>query len=108
MTQQSPSQRPRRFAREVLPGENAPQPVRDASLEGADAVLLRALPKTTIVLGLLTRAEGAGIDELIAVTGWLPHTTRAALTGLRKKGHTIIREKVDGVTRYMIKPEAGE
>jgi hypothetical protein len=29
-------------------------------------------------------------------TGWLPHTTRAALTGLRKRGYVIARERIDG------------
>ena len=29
----------------------------------------------------------------MTATGWLPHTTRAALTGLRKKGHVIEREQ---------------
>jgi hypothetical protein len=45
------------------------------------------------VIGLLGRAKGAGIEELVAVTGWLPHTTRAALTGLRKRGYTVERER---------------
>ncbi|MBU0832084.1 MAG: DUF3489 domain-containing protein, partial [Alphaproteobacteria bacterium] len=32
------------------------------------------------VLGLLRREEGASLDELVSATGWLPHSTRAALT----------------------------
>lgn len=56
--------------------------------------------KQALVKNLLTRGEGASLDELIAATGWLPHTTRAALTGLRKKGFAIDKTKVDGVTRY--------
>lgn len=58
--------------------------------------------KATIVLDLLCREKGATLAELIAVTGWLPHTTRAALTGLRKKGHDIIRAKRDGITFYAV------
>ena len=58
--------------------------------------------KTGKVLSLLKRTEGATLDELVEATGWLPHTTRAALTGLRKKGHAIQRTKVDGVSRYGI------
>jgi hypothetical protein len=58
--------------------------------------------KSALVLGLLQRPEGATLAELIAVTGWLPHTTRAALTGLRKKGHEIAKDKRDGVTRYTV------
>lgn len=58
--------------------------------------------KTSRVLALLSRTEGATLPELIEATGWLPHTTRAALTGLRKKGHTIERVKRDDVTCYRI------
>lgn len=39
---------------------------------------------------------------MVAVTGWLPHTARAVLSGLRKKGHAISKAKQDGVTRYSI------
>lgn len=56
--------------------------------------------KADKVLSLLKRTEGATLDDLVEATGWLPHTTRAALTGLRKKGHAIQRTKVDGVSRY--------
>ncbi|GGE98259.1 DUF3489 domain-containing protein [Sphingomonas prati] len=56
--------------------------------------------KIAMVARLLRRDDGASLDELIHVTGWLPHTTRAALTGLRKKGHAIIRSGETGATRY--------
>jgi hypothetical protein len=49
--------------------------------------------KLATVIDLLGRKRGAGIEELIAATGWLPHTTRAALTGLRKRGYTVERER---------------
>ena len=62
----------------------------------------KAPSKTTIVIGLLARGDGATLPELIAATGWLPHTTRAALTGIRKKGHVVERTKRDGVTCYRI------
>lgn len=58
--------------------------------------------KTAMVLGLLRREQGATLDELVAATGWLPHTTRAALTGLRKKGHGIDRGKRDDATCYRV------
>ena len=51
-----------------------------------------------MVIGLLVRGGGATLPELIDATGWLPHTTRAALTGIRKKGHVVERTKRDGVT----------
>jgi hypothetical protein len=58
--------------------------------------------KISLVVDLLRRERGASLDEMVEVTGWLPHTTRAALTGLKKKGHVIDKAKIDGVTRYTI------
>lgn len=58
--------------------------------------------KTAAVLALLARGSGASIDQLVAATGWLPHSTRAALTGLRKKGHAVTRFKRDEITCYRI------
>jgi DNA-binding MarR family transcriptional regulator len=56
--------------------------------------------KQALVLDLLQRKQGASITELAEATGWLPHTTRAALTGLRKRGAELTSAKTDGVTRY--------
>jgi hypothetical protein len=58
--------------------------------------------KIDAVISLLRREEGATLGELVEATGWLPHTTRAALTGLRKKGHTIEKTKRGDVTCYRI------
>lgn len=58
--------------------------------------------KASIVLGLLQRPEGATLTELVDATGWLPHTTRAALTGLRKKGHVLEKSKRADATCYHI------
>jgi hypothetical protein len=58
--------------------------------------------KTEAVLELLSRTDGATSAELIEATGWQPHTTRAALTGLRKKGHAIERTKRSDQTCYRI------
>ena len=58
--------------------------------------------KTATVITLLKRETGATMPDLIAATGWLPHTTRAALTGLRKKGHAIERVKCHDQTCYRI------
>jgi hypothetical protein len=35
---------------------------------------------------MLSTDKGATLEELTDATGWLPHTARAALTGLRKRG----------------------
>ena len=54
------------------------------------------------VIALLQRKNGATLNEMVAATGWQPHTTRAALTSLKKKGHVIERDKRGEVTCYRI------
>jgi transcription initiation factor IIE alpha subunit len=49
--------------------------------------------KATIVTKLLTRTKGATLDEMINATGWQPHSVRAFLSGLRKKGHALVKEQ---------------
>jgi Protein of unknown function (DUF3489) len=58
--------------------------------------------KLAEVISLRGRKRGAGIGELILATGWLPHTTRAALTGLRKRGFAIERSRNEQGTLYRI------
>ncbi len=66
----------------------------------------RAGSKQALVISLLTRAKGATLDALVEATGWLPHTTRAALTGLRKRGHELAKSKnASGHTVYRIENE---
>lgn len=61
--------------------------------------------KQALIISLLRREQGATIDDLVAATGWLAHTTRAALTGLRKKGHALAKSRTDeGKTVYRIAP----
>jgi len=72
----------------------------EATTEPPSPPLATARTKTGLVLQMLNRECGATLDELIAATSWLPHTTRAALTGLRKKGHGIDRRKRGEVTCY--------
>ena len=57
--------------------------------------------KIDAIIRLLSRPSGANIAELQKATGWQPHSVRAALTGLRKKGLDVRREKnAKGVTVY--------
>ena len=59
--------------------------------------------KTDAVIRLLRRSSGATNAQIQKVTGWKPHSVRAALTGLRKKGHDVQRGKdTKGVTTYRI------
>lgn len=58
--------------------------------------------KSKLVLSMLSRNEGATLAEMVEATGWLPHTTRAALTGLRRKGHSVAKGKRGDMTCYSI------
>jgi hypothetical protein len=49
--------------------------------------------KSAAVIALLSRGKGASVDEICRATKWQKHSTRAFLTGLRKKGLIIIREQ---------------
>jgi hypothetical protein len=80
-----------------------PTPIQEETARVGSPSAPRDGSKQALVIALLRRGEGAGLDELAAATGWLPHTTRAALTGLRKKGHALAREKrPDGTSLYRI------
>lgn len=89
----------------------SPHPVQKKSGSSSDTAqtptpIARAGTKQSLVIELLKRDMGASINELVEATGWLPHTTRAALTGLRKRGCTIFSEKEAGVSRYRLTQEA--
>ena len=79
-----------------------------------DSVVARRLPrpgsKLDRVLGLLRAETGATLAELIAATGWLPHSARAVLTSLRKRGYqlTLARGERGGASVYRVAASAGE
>ena len=56
----------------------------------------RAGSKQALLIEMLSCNEGSTLDRLIEATGWLAHTTRAALTGLRKRGFAIQRSRQEG------------
>jgi hypothetical protein len=56
----------------------------------------RAGTKQALVIEMLCTKKGATLNALVEATGWLPHTTRAALTGLRKRGFSIERTREEG------------
>ena len=60
-----------------------------------------AQPKLVLVMKLLRRGKGATLAELQDVTAWQPHSVRAFLSGLRKKGEVLVKEKrKSGDTAY--------
>jgi Protein of unknown function (DUF3489) len=81
-----PSEAPQPQAKNVTSPDEGGHPARVA--------IPRDGSKLALVIDHLQRAEGATIIDLTQATGWLPHTTRAALTGLRKRGYAVIRERI--------------
>jgi Protein of unknown function (DUF3489) len=64
--------------------------------------------KLASVMALLRRSEGATIDVLTKATGWLPHTTRAAITGVRKRGYSVILDRsAEGASVYRLADPQG-
>jgi hypothetical protein len=55
----------------------------------------RAGTKLAQVIEMLRAAEGATIAELAEAMGWLAHTTRAVLTGLRKRDYALTLDRSD-------------
>ena len=70
-----------------------PKPARHGRRAATAPEEKRGGTKQARVITLLGRDTGATLNELIAATGWLPHTTRAALTGLRHKGFVLARDR---------------
>ena len=61
--------------------------------------------KRALLVEHLCRPEGANVSDLQKALGWLPHTVRAALTGLRHKGFAVTRSKNDeGESVYRARP----
>ena len=79
-----------------------PEEVPPAALPEDSMGEAKPQTKQALLIELLQRDEGATLAQLVEATSWLPHTTRAALTGLRKKGHAITATKVDGASLYRI------
>ncbi len=66
----------------------------------------RAGSKAEGLLILLRRKEGASLEEMTTRTSWQPHSVRAAMTGLKKKGHVIAKRVSGNTTVWFIGDEA--
>lgn len=83
------------------PPAEEPSPKKEAKA-GANTTIAaaanapRAGSKQALVIEMLSCNKGTTLEALIEATGWLPHTTRAALTGLRKRGFSVERNRVAG------------
>jgi hypothetical protein len=82
---------------ETAPIESIPEPsdtsISIAPVDAIGKTAPREGSKLASVMAMLRRPEGATILALTDATGWLPHTTRAALTGVRKRGYAVVLER---------------
>jgi hypothetical protein len=64
--------------------------------------------KQAQIIDLFQRAEGATVAEVIAATGWQPHTVRGIVSGTLKKklGLTVISAKEERGRVYRIPAQA--
>lgn len=77
-------------------GKNQPD---DVQARGAENVRTK---RSDQLVAFISSPDGATIPEICQNFGWLDHSARAALTGLRKLGHNVFRTRADGVSRYGI------
>ena len=64
--------------------------------------------KTQQVIDLLSREGGVTLDDMSTLASWQPHLTRSFMSGLKKKGHVIESDKIDGIRHYRIVPRGSE
>ena len=96
--------RSRRMAREPQPeAPNGAAHKDNPTAPNAEEPLATPKTKAGLVEELLVRADGASLGELCQATGWQPHSARAFLTGLRKKGKALERaQREDETTFYKL------
>ncbi|RBO54211.1 hypothetical protein DSD19_05680 [Rhodovulum sp. BSW8] len=85
------------------------EPTQDAPAEADPAPKARtprAGTKQAKLIEMLRADGGATIDEIVAETGWQPHTVRGAFAGALKKklGLEVTSEKMDGRGRVYSLP----
>jgi hypothetical protein len=86
--------------------EKKTSPLGPETREGTPAQpAFREGSKLADMMTLLRRDRGVTIDELSAAMNWLPHSTRAALTGLRKRGVLVERREAPDkrASAYVVK-----
>lgn len=72
-----------------------------AALDAVTNMPVRKESKLEAVIQLLSRPEGATIDDMVAATGWQKHTIRSALSHAlaKKRGYEIVSDKPKGEQR---------
>ena len=80
---------------DATPAEGAPAANTVADAAEPKERKVRTGTKQAQLIEMLRAPEGASIDEIVAATGWQPHTVRGAIAGALKKklGLEVTSEK---------------
>ena len=80
------------------------KPVKSLKMAKPVTAKSASIKKPDIILNMMSRAKGAAIEQLQEATGWQPHSIRAVISILRKKGVAISRSQAkDGAMLYHAK-----
>lgn len=78
----------------------------ETQTQTSDIKAPRAGSKQAKFVAMLSRKSGVTLAKASEALGWLPHTTSAAMTGLRGRGYVITRIKRENKdTLYVIHPD---
>lgn len=82
----------------------------NADMRGKTQSRTSRVTKKAQLIRMLKSRTGTDVEVVSKKLGWQSHTTRAALTGLRKAGFEITSEKPEGgkPTRYRITSEPND
>ncbi|MGL4239172.1 DUF3489 domain-containing protein [Tabrizicola sp.] len=73
----------------------AKKPTTKSDSADSTSLLPAAAPSTVVarkkarLIDMLCQPDGSTISAISTALGWQAHTTRAAITGLRKAGHAV-------------------
>ena len=94
--------------KKAKPVGNGKYPEEQSASMKAGLAAVAAMPpkppkesKLALVIKLLSRADGATIDDIVTATGWQKHTVRAAISHAlaKKRGYQIVSDKPQGGKR---------
>jgi hypothetical protein len=83
------------------PASSSLEPASAGAPAGSPAAR-RPTGKLGDVLTAISAGAGATLSEITALTGWLPHTARAAVTGLRQRGFPVQLIEREGRKAYRL------
>jgi len=77
-------------------------------IQSTDITPPRTGTKQFRLVAMLSRKSGVTIAKASEVLEWQPHTTRSALTGLRKRGYQIKRRDSKGKASVYVISDGGK